>query len=163
MSAKQEHDSGEPNAGDFDSRVESIAALGEPVRRALYQFVVQQGTPVSRDQAAQAAVLQHRGHLTTGRLHLAKRSLDRLEQDGLLDVEFKRPPGRSGPGAGRPAKLYRRAARELAVHLPERRYDLAARIMADAISASRPGACQTPAGGPPWRAVKDSSTGRRWM
>jgi predicted ArsR family transcriptional regulator len=59
-----------------------------------------------------------------------------LEADGLLDVEYSRPPGRGGPGAGRPAKLYRRSARHIAVSLPERRYDLAGRILADAVSAA---------------------------
>jgi predicted ArsR family transcriptional regulator len=57
--------------------------------------------------------------------------------DGLLDVEYSRPPGRSGPGAGRPAKRYRRARRDIAVSLPERRYDLAAHVMAEAISVAR--------------------------
>lgn len=72
--------------------------------------------------------------------HVAKFHLDKLEQDGLLDVEFRRPPGRTGPGAGRPTKLYRRSARELTVSIPERRYDLAGRIMASAIVTSQSGA-----------------------
>lgn len=114
-------------AEDFDTHVEGIAALGEPVRRALYRFVVKQGTPVSREQAANGVGVA---------LHVAKFHLDRLEADGLLDVEFRRPPGRRGPGAGRPTKLYRRSPRELAVSLPERRYDLAGWLMAEAISSS---------------------------
>jgi predicted ArsR family transcriptional regulator len=117
-----------PEVRDFDSHVEGIAALGEPVRRALYRFVAREGSPVSREQAANGVGVAW---------HVAKFHLDRLEEDGLLDVEFKRPPGRSGPGAGRPTKLYKRSARELAVSLPERRYDLAGRIMAAAITASQ--------------------------
>lgn len=112
---------------DFPSRVASIAALAEPVRRALYLFVVGQPEPVSRDQAADAVGVAH---------HVAKFNLDKLEEEGLLEVEYARPPGRRGPGAGRPAKQYRRAAREVEVSLPERRYDLAGQVMAHAIATA---------------------------
>jgi predicted ArsR family transcriptional regulator len=115
------------NTKDFDRRVTSIAALAEPVRRALYLYVVGQPEPVGREQAAAAVGVAH---------HVAKFNLDKLEEEGLLDVEFSRPPGRRGPGAGRPAKLYRRTARQIEVSLPERRYDLAGQVMAQAITAA---------------------------
>jgi len=114
-------------AKSFPSRVASIAALAEPVRRALYLFVVGQPEPVSRDQAAEAVGVAH---------HVAKFNLDKLEEEGLLEVEYARPPGRRGPGAGRPAKHYRRASGEIEVSLPERRYDLAGQVMAEAIATS---------------------------
>ena len=113
-----------PSGDDFDERVRGIAALGEPVRRALYRYVVAQREPVSRDQAAGGAGVAR---------HVAKFHLDKLVEDGLLDVEFRRPAGRRGPGAGRPAKLYRRSAREVAVSLPARHYELAGRLLAQAI------------------------------
>lgn len=109
---------------DLDSRVAAIAALGEPVRRALYLYVVAQAFAVGRDQAAEGAAVPR---------HVAKFHLDKLVDDGLLDVEFRRPPGRGGPGAGRPAKLYRRSTREVEVSLPDRRYDLAGRLLAQAV------------------------------
>ena len=112
---------------DFDARVAALAALGEPLRRALYRYVAAQPGPVGRDQAAEGVGVPR---------HVAKFHLDRLAADGLLEVEFRRPPGRGGPGAGRPAKLYRRASREVRVSLPERRYDLAARLLAQAIVAA---------------------------
>ena len=115
------------NTQDFDRRVTSIAALAEPVRRALYLYVVGQPEPVGREQAAAAVGVAH---------HVAKFNLDKLEEEGLLDVEFSRPPGRRGPGAGRPAKLYRRTAQEIEVSLPERKYDLAGQVMAQAITAA---------------------------
>jgi predicted ArsR family transcriptional regulator len=65
---------------------------------------------------------------------VAKFNLDRLEEENLLDVEYARPAGRGGPGAGRPAKLYKRSNREVEVSLPERRYELAAQVMAEAIT-----------------------------
>ena len=112
-------------ARDFDSRVTSIAALGEPVRRQLYRYVVAQPEPVSREQAAAALGVAR---------HVAKFNLDKLEEEGLLEVEYARPAGRRGPGAGRPAKLYRRSRDDVEVSLPARRYDLAARVMAEAIT-----------------------------
>lgn len=111
----------------LDSQLSQIAALGEPVRLALYRYVVDKDVAVGRDEAANGVGVPR---------HTAKFHLDRLVDDGLLDVEFRRPPGRSGPGAGRPAKLYRRSARELSVSLPERRYDIAGEIMARAIDNS---------------------------
>jgi predicted ArsR family transcriptional regulator len=113
---------------DLDARLEDVALLGEPVRRALYRYVIAQQQPTSRDQAA-AGVGAAR--------HVAKFHLDKLADDGLLDVDYARPPGRGGPGAGRPAKLYRRSSRELAVSLPPRRYDLAGSLLAEAITRSQ--------------------------
>ena len=114
-----------PGGGDtFDERIGRFAALGEPVRRALYRYVATQAEPVSRDQAATAVGVAR---------HVAKFHLDRLEADGLLETSYSRPPERRGPGAGRPAKRYRRAAKEFSVSLPERSYDLAGRVFARAI------------------------------
>lgn len=112
----------------FDAQVASVAALGEPVRRRLYWFVAGQAQPVSRDQAADALGIAR---------HIVKFHLDRLEADGLLEAEFSRPPGRGGPGAGRPAKLYSRSNRQFTVSLPQRRYDLAGRVMAEAITLAQ--------------------------
>jgi predicted ArsR family transcriptional regulator len=112
------------DSASFPERVAGIATLAEPVRRALYGFVAAQPEAVSREQAATGVGVP---------LHTAKFHLDRLVDDGLLTVEFRRLSGRGGPGAGRPAKLYRRADVEVAVSLPERRYDLAGRLMARAI------------------------------
>lgn len=104
-----------------------IGALADPVRRRLYQFVCAQPAPVSRDQAADAVGIPH---------HQAKFHLDRLTAEGLLETGFARLTGRSGPGAGRTAKLYRRARRDIAVNLPQREYELAGRLMATAIARS---------------------------
>jgi predicted ArsR family transcriptional regulator len=107
--------------------VSGIAALAEPVRRNLFDYVVRSRAAVSRDQAAEGLGIA---------THTAKFHLDRLVEEGLLEVEFKRLTGRTGPGSGRPAKLYRRTDRELAVSLPERHYDLLSRILATAVAES---------------------------
>jgi predicted ArsR family transcriptional regulator len=112
---------------DFAERVAGIAALAEPVRRDLYLFVTAQPDSVGRDEAAAGIGVPR---------HIAKFHLDRLVEDGLLDIEFKRLSGRRGPGAGRPSKLYRRAPGVVAVSLPDRHYDLAGRLMAQAIEDS---------------------------
>ena len=104
-----------------------IGALADPLRHRLYQFVCAQPAPVSRDQAADAVGIPH---------HQAKFHLDRLTAEGLLETGYARLTGRSGPGAGRTAKLYRRAARDIAVSLPQREYELAGRLMAAAIARS---------------------------
>jgi predicted ArsR family transcriptional regulator len=108
-------------------RVAAVGALDEPTRLALYDYVSRSDTPVSRDDAAQTLGLAR----STAAFHL-----DRLADEGLLAVEFKRLSGRTGPGAGRPSKLYVRGAGEVAVTVPERHYDFAGQLLLAAIEES---------------------------
>ncbi|HVE45515.1 MAG TPA: helix-turn-helix domain-containing protein [Acidimicrobiales bacterium] len=112
---------------EFESKVSGIAILNDPVRRSLYQVVVRSREPVSRDEAAEAVGVQR---------SLAAFHLDKLAEEGLLEVTFKRLTGLSGPGAGRPAKLYHRSERELQVSVPPRQYDLAAQLLAAAVDGA---------------------------
>jgi predicted ArsR family transcriptional regulator len=112
---------------EVDRQIASVGALAEPARWALYRFVASAAEPISREQAASALEMP---------LHSAKFHLDRLVDEGLLEVEYRRLTGRTGPGAGRPAKLYRRAAREVAISLPGRRYDLAGDLLAATVDRS---------------------------
>lgn len=104
--------------------IEAVATLEEPNRQRLYDLVVSSRQPVGRDEAASALDMSR---------ELAAFHLDRLVEAGLLDTEYRRRSGRTGPGAGRPAKLYRRGDREIAVSLPPRRYDMVADVMATAL------------------------------
>jgi predicted ArsR family transcriptional regulator len=113
--------------GQVRRDVAGIGALADPVRFELYRFVCAQSGPVSRDQAADAL------HIAR---HQAKFHLDRLEAEGLLESEYARLTGRTGPGAGRTSKLYRRTAREITVSFPQRQYELSSRLMAEAIVQS---------------------------
>ncbi|OBI44358.1 transcriptional regulator [Mycobacterium kyorinense] len=113
--------------GDLQRDAAGIGALADPVRHELYRFVCAQSQPVSRDQAADAVGIAR---------HQAKFHLDRLEAEGLLESGYARLTGRSGPGAGRTSKLYQRANRDIAVSLPQREYELAGRLMAEAIARS---------------------------
>ncbi|HEX8803462.1 MAG TPA: hypothetical protein VF743_04695, partial [Acidimicrobiales bacterium] len=117
-----------PSPSTPHDRLGAITSLAERTRRALYEHVAAAGGWVSRDQAA-AAVGLGRG--------TAAHHLDRLAADGLLEVEYRRLSGRRGPGAGRPAKLYRRARSDVAVSLPPRDYELAGRLLAEAADRAR--------------------------
>jgi len=110
-----------PTAND---PVGAIALLAEPQRRRLYELVSGRADAVGRDEAAEALGISR---------ELAAFHLDRLVDGQLLSTEYRRLSGRRGPGAGRPAKLYRRADREVAVSIPARRYDVAARQFAEAL------------------------------
>lgn len=111
--------------GRLEPELAVVAALAEPLRRRLYLYVLERGE-VSRDQAAQRLRISRA---------LAAFHLDKLVSHRLLEVRYRRLTGRTGRGAGRPAKLYRRSARELRVVLPERRYDVVARLLAQALVA----------------------------
>jgi predicted ArsR family transcriptional regulator len=114
--------------------IDDVAVLTEPVRRNLYSHVAAQPEPVGRDAAAAAVGISRA---------LAAFHLDRLVDAGLLDVTYRRLSGRTGPGAGRPSKLYSRSRREVSLTLPARRYDLAARLFADALSRGATGTPST--------------------
>lgn len=116
---------------DLAADVSAVASLDEPTRRRVYDYVggrtgpLGNTGPLSREDVAAGLGVP----LRTAAFHL-----DRLAQLGLLSVTFARLTGRSGPGAGRPAKLYRRSSREVAVSLPPRHYDLAGRLLAGAMA-----------------------------
>lgn len=110
---------------DLSRQAAGIGALSDGTRRALYEYVSGQAEPVGREQAATELGLA---------VHNVSFHLDRLVTEGLLEVEYRRLSGKTGPGAGRPSKLYRRATREFAVSLPPRRYDLVGDILAAAVT-----------------------------
>jgi predicted ArsR family transcriptional regulator len=108
----------------------SVSSLDEPVRGRLYAFVSTSSEPVGRDEAATAVGI--------GRA-LAVYHLDKLVESGLLTASYRRPPGRGGPGAGRPAKIYARSGGEFMVTIPPREYEMAARLLVQAVAADRSG------------------------
>lgn len=108
----------------------AICGLEDPVRRSLYEFVASRAGRITRDEAAQATGVAR---------SLAAYHLDRLVSLGLLDAGYGRAGGRSGPGAGRPAKVYARSDREFTVTVPPREYELAARLLAAAVAADQDG------------------------
>jgi predicted ArsR family transcriptional regulator len=109
----------------------ALGSLADPVRRRVYEYVAAQEEPVGREQTAGGTGLP---------LHTARFHLERLVEEGLLTTEFRRLSGRSGPGAGRPAKLYCRADVEVSASVPPRNYDLVGSVLAAAVASSLAGA-----------------------
>ena len=111
---------------DLEQRIRAIAALDDPVRRDLYLYVGRREGEVGRAEAARALRISRA---------LAAFHLDRLAEAGLLEVSYRRLSGRSGPGAGRPSKLYRVGPRPIELTLPSRRYQLAAQLLVESMAA----------------------------
>ncbi|MCQ4121554.1 helix-turn-helix transcriptional regulator [Rhodococcus tibetensis] len=109
----------------------ALSNLDDPLRRRLFEYVTEGDAPVSREQAAAAVEI--------GRT-LAAYHLDKLAAAGLLTVSYQRPPGRGGPGGGRPAKLYTRATTELSLSVPPRDYEMLARLLVSSVEQDTRGA-----------------------
>lgn len=103
------------------------AVLADPIRRALFEWIRRAPGPVTTDQAAEALGLAR----STAGFHL-----ERLVRDGALSVEHRKAPGRTGPGSGRPAKLYAPAGSELAVSVPPRDYELVGDLLASGVESA---------------------------
>lgn len=122
--------------------LDAVAALREPTRRRLYQYVERRPEAVSRDEAAESIGISRA---------LAAFHLDKLVEVGVLKAEYRRLTGRSGPGAGRTSKLYRRSRNQIAVSLPHRDHELLARLLAasfDSSAEDSPAAGDSPAAEP---------------
>ncbi len=123
-----------------------VAALDHPITQAVYRLMVKRGR-LSRDDAANGLDIAR---------SVAAFHLDKLVDVGLAEAHFERLSGRSGPGAGRPAKVYRRSDRDIELSLPERHYDVAGGLLAEALERA------AKEGLPVERAVHDAAveTGR---
>ena len=124
MAQGRSHEAAKAGGAESASAVAAVASLDEPTRRRIYDHVRAHAVPLSRDDVADSLQITRQS---------AAFHLDRLAEQGLLAVTFARRSGRSGPGAGRPAKLYERSAGEVSVTLPPRHYDLAGRLLAGAL------------------------------
>ncbi|SRR6266487_2858924 len=118
---------------DLEQQLTSLTGLADPVRRALYRHVSERSAAVTRDEAARAVGISR---------PLAAYHLDKLVDDGLLETRYERRTGRRGPGAGRPAKLYLRSARQIELSLPARDYAALAELLVRAVEADRSGAAR---------------------
>lgn len=123
-----------PDARVDAGQLQPLCSLDDPTRRRLYDHVAAQGRAVTRDEASMALGVDR----STVAYHL-----DKLVDEGLLVASFARPPGRGGPGAGRPAKRYARSGREFAVSVPPRDYALVAEVLARAVEADGDGAVRS--------------------
>lgn len=114
----------------FEQQLGDLAAtLGDATRRGIYISVREAAEPVTA-----AAIADLFGiHANVARHHL-----DRLVTDGYLQVTRRRPEGRQGPGAGRPAKHYEPTHKEVSLQFPARRYDLLAELLVRVVQRVAP-------------------------
>ena len=105
-------------------RWSAVTALADASRRMLYDYVSRQCHPVTREEAADAARMSRA---------LAAFHLDKLVEAGLLHARYEAPAGQPR-GRGRAPKVYQAVDVDLAVSIPERRYELIAEILADAVA-----------------------------
>jgi predicted ArsR family transcriptional regulator len=108
----------------------AAAVLDDATRQRIFAFVRAAGRPVSREEVAAEAGISRK---------LAAFHLDKLLQRELLVSHYARPPGRSGPGAGRTSKMYEPSEVQVEVSIPERRYDLVGELLVDAVEDEQPG------------------------
>jgi len=114
----------------FDRQIADLAStLGDATRRGIYVTVRESIEPVTASQIAELFGI----HANVARHHL-----DRLVADGYLQVTRRRPAGRTGPGAGRPAKHYEPTRKNVSVQFPARRYDLLAELLLRVIERIAP-------------------------
>jgi predicted ArsR family transcriptional regulator len=107
--------------------MDALQAIGDPGLREALLYVRSVPHDVTIRELAAAQGLHY---------NVARRRLERLAVVGLLSTGFRRINGRSGPGAGRPAKVYRPAPEIAALEFPRRRYPELIRLLVD--DPSRP-------------------------
>ncbi len=111
------------NLGDL------TASLGDPTRRGIYVTVREAADPMTAMEVSELFGIHP---------NVARHHLDRLASDGYLQVTRQRRSGRTGPGAGRPAKCYEATDKEIAVQFPPRRHDLLAELLVQVLERVAP-------------------------
>jgi predicted ArsR family transcriptional regulator len=108
--------------------MDKLEAVGDPELREALLFARRSALPVTADELA-AAQSVHR--------NVARSRLERLAEAGLLAPGYERRTGRSGPGAGRPAKTYAVLPSLDEVEFPARRYGALLGLLIDGLPAQR--------------------------
>ncbi len=105
----------------------ALAVLGDESRRRLLEFVRRARHPVTREEASAAVGISRK---------LAAFHLDKLVTSGLLQAHHGGPrPHR----VGRAPKVYEPTPHTVTISLPPRRHELLASLLAEAVTAHRPG------------------------
>lgn len=108
--------------------MDELEAIGDPELRDALLFARGHARPVTADELA-AAQEVHR--------NVARSRLERLVEAGLLEPAYERRTGRTGPGAGRPAKTYAVVPELSAIQFPERHYEALFALLLDGVSATK--------------------------
>ncbi len=94
--------------------MDALSAVAQPRLRETLLYVRSQSCAVTADDVAD------RFHIHR---NVARGRLERLSDAGLLTFKFQRRTGRTGPGAGRPAKLYGVPPELTLLEFPSRHYE----------------------------------------
>lgn len=108
--------------------VEAVAVLADDLRRRMYGFIRRAHRPVTREEAAADAGISAK---------LAAFHLDKLVAAGLLRFRYESPGGVRR--VGRKPKVYEPADTDIRISIPERRPDVLAEILVDAVLTEEPG------------------------
>jgi predicted ArsR family transcriptional regulator len=104
--------------------VDRLDALGDPELRSAVLLVRGASNPLTADDVSDRLGISR---------SVARWRLERLVEAGLATVGFERRSGRTGPGAGRPAKTYAAAPETTAVEFPRRHYETLVGSLVDAL------------------------------
>ncbi|KUO02559.1 helix-turn-helix transcriptional regulator [Streptomyces caeruleatus] len=108
--------------------LEAVTVLADDVRRRMFGFTRRAHRAVTREEAAADAGVS---------VKLAAFHLDKLVAAGLLRSRYDSPEG--SRRVGRRPKVYEPADADIRISIPERRPDLLAEILVDAVLGQEPG------------------------
>lgn len=111
-----------------EASITALAALGDEQRRRLFGYIRHAHRPVTREEAAASAGISRK---------LAAHHLDKLVAAGLLSARYQPPAGIRK--VGRAPKVYELAGTAINVSIPERRHEILASILVDAVRAESTG------------------------
>ncbi len=105
-----------------DPAISAVAALDDVLRQGMYAYIRRARRPVTRDEAAAAVGISRK---------LAAFHLDKLVDAGLLRARYEAVGGIRK--VGRTPKVYEPTGTEIHVTIPERRHEVLAGILMDAV------------------------------
>jgi len=105
-----------------DPGISAVAALDDPLRQGMYAFIRRARRPVTRDEAAASVGISRK---------LAAFHLDKMVAAGLLRARYEAVG--EVRRVGRTPKVYEPAGDDIRVSIPERRYEVLADILVDAV------------------------------
>ncbi|MEU6366711.1 helix-turn-helix domain-containing protein [Streptomyces sp. NPDC046931] len=111
-----------PQADAAHTAIDSVSALSEDSRRRMFSFIRRARRAVTRDEAAASVGISRK---------LAAFHLDKLVDAGLLRARYETPDGIRK--VGRQPKVYEATDAQITVNIPDRRHELLADLLLDAV------------------------------
>lgn len=105
-----------------DRAIDSVSVLSEDSRRRMFLFIRRADRAVTRDEAAASVGISRK---------LAAFHLDKLVDAGLLRARYESPGGIRK--VGRQPKVYEPTDAQITVNIPDRRHELLADLLLDAV------------------------------